>query len=53
VDALVERLRALHRDPDLRARMALAARARAEEFTWAHYGARLSAWLDKELGVSG
>jgi glycosyltransferase involved in cell wall biosynthesis len=53
VDALVERLRLLHRDPDLRARMALAARARAEEFTWAHYGARLSDWLDAELGISG
>ncbi|MCA3268574.1 MAG: glycosyltransferase family 4 protein, partial [Azospirillum sp.] len=52
VDALVDRLRALHRDPDLRARMATAARARAEEFTWAHYGARLSAWLDRELGIS-
>lgn len=53
VDALVERLRLLHRDPDLRARMALAARARAENFTWAHYGARLSSWLDKELAISG
>ncbi|MFM7345309.1 MAG: glycosyltransferase family 4 protein [Tagaea sp.] len=53
IDALVERLRLLHRDPDLRARMAIAARARAEEFTWAHYGARLAAWLDRELGVSG
>ncbi|MFN8758636.1 MAG: glycosyltransferase family 4 protein [Tagaea sp.] len=52
VDALVDRFRALHRDPDLRARMATAARARAEEFTWAHYGARLSAWLDRELGIS-
>lgn len=49
VDALVERLRLLARDPDLRARMAKAARARAEEFTWAHYGRRLSAWLDAQL----
>jgi starch synthase len=49
VDALVERLRRLARDPDLRARMALAARARAEEFTWTHYGARLSTWLDAQL----
>lgn len=49
VDALVERLRLLARDPDLRARMALAARARAEDFTWAHYGARLAAWLDAQL----
>ncbi len=52
VDAIVERLRTLHRDPDLRARMALAARARAEEFTWNHYGARLTAWLDAQLGIS-
>ncbi len=49
VDALVERLRLLHRDPDLRARMGIAARARAEQFTWAHYGERLAAWLDAQL----
>lgn len=49
VDALVERLRLLARDPDLRARMALAARARAEEFTWTHYGERLATWLDAQL----
>ena len=49
VDALVERLRRLARDPDLRARMALAARARAEEFTWTHYGERLATWFDAQL----
>jgi len=49
VDALVERLRLLARDPDLRARMAVAARARAEEFTWRHYGERLAIWLDAQL----
>ncbi|MFY7780943.1 MAG: glycosyltransferase [Tagaea sp.] len=52
VDALVDRLRALPRYRYLPGRMATAARARAEEFTWAHYGARLSAWLDRELGIS-
>ncbi len=52
VDALVERLRLLARDGDLRARMAKAARARAEEFTWAHYGQRLSAWLGAQLSRS-
>ncbi|MBI1245842.1 MAG: glycosyltransferase [Alphaproteobacteria bacterium] len=51
VDALVERLRVLARDPDLRARMAKAARARAEEFTWMHYGNRLAGWLDTQLGL--
>ena len=49
VDALVERLRLLARDPDLRARMGIAARARAEQFTWAHYGDRLSTWLAAQL----
>ncbi len=49
VDALVDRLRLLARDGDLRARMAVAARARAEDFTWAHYGARLATWLDAQL----
>ncbi|MBL8831484.1 MAG: glycosyltransferase [Rhodospirillales bacterium] len=48
-DALVERLRLLARDPDLRARMAVAARARAEEFTWSHYGERLAIWIDAQL----
>jgi glycosyltransferase involved in cell wall biosynthesis len=49
VEALVERLRRLARDPDLRARMALAARTRAEDFTWTHYGARLATWLDAQI----
>ncbi|MBL8807222.1 MAG: glycosyltransferase [Rhodospirillales bacterium] len=49
VDSLIDRLRVLARDPDLRARMAKAARARAEEFTWAHYAGRLSAWLDAQF----
>jgi len=49
VDALVERLRQLARDPDLRARMGAAARARAEQFTWAHYGDRLATWLKAQL----
>jgi glycosyltransferase involved in cell wall biosynthesis len=49
VDALLDRLRMLAKDPDLRARMATAARKRAEQFTWAHYGDRLTAWLDAQL----
>jgi len=49
VDVLADRLRQLARDPGLRARMAKAARLRAEDFTWAHYGDRLSAWLSAQL----
>ena len=49
IEALVERLRLLARDPDLRARMAKAARARAEDFTWAQYGDRLGTWLAAQL----
>ncbi len=49
VDALVERIERLHRDPALRQAMGEAARARALDFTWAHYrrrvAARLDAWL--------
>jgi glycosyltransferase involved in cell wall biosynthesis len=48
VDALVAAIARL-RDPALRATMAAAARARAEEFTWGHYAARLAALLDSWL----
>jgi glycosyltransferase involved in cell wall biosynthesis len=46
VDALAERIERLRRDPALRAAMGRKARARAEAFTWAHYGARLNALFD-------
>ena len=49
VDALAERIEALRADPTLRARMAEAARARALEFTWDAYRARVGAWLDSRL----
>jgi glycosyltransferase involved in cell wall biosynthesis len=52
VDAIVERLALLHKDPDRRAAMARAARARAEHFTWGHYGLRLTEWLDRQLGIA-
>lgn len=40
-DAIAERLLALRRDPDLRQRMGLAARRRAEEFTWERFGRQI------------
>jgi len=40
-DAIVERLRLLHRDADLRARMGAAARLRAEDFSWHRYHQRV------------
>lgn len=47
VEALMARIETLYRDPALRAAMGQAARARACEFTWAHYRARLNLYLDK------
>lgn len=41
--AIAERLRTLAADPELRERMGLAARARAEEFSWERYGQRVVA----------
>jgi glycosyltransferase involved in cell wall biosynthesis len=43
--ALAERIEQLLHDRDLRNKMANAARIRAREFTWEHYGERLSAAL--------
>lgn len=40
-DAIAERLRLLHDDHDLRARMGVAARLRAEHFGWARYHQRV------------
>lgn len=40
-EAITERLRVLYSDPDRRARMGAAARARAMDFSWDRYGARL------------
>jgi glycosyltransferase involved in cell wall biosynthesis len=42
-DAIAERLRALHADPGLRARMGAAARAKAEQFPWERYCAAVRA----------
>ncbi len=46
VDALVERIERLRRDEDLRRAMSVKARARAEQFTWGHYRARLCGLID-------
>jgi starch synthase len=46
VEALMERIERLYRDRALRAAMANAARQRAAGFTWAHYRARLNAYVD-------
>jgi alpha-maltose-1-phosphate synthase len=46
VDALVDRIERLYRDPALRAAMGASARHRAEEFTWTAYRARLTATFD-------
>ena len=46
VDALVERIERLRRDGDLRRAMSVKARARAEQFSWAHYHARLCGLID-------
>jgi glycosyltransferase involved in cell wall biosynthesis len=42
-DAIAERLRRLHDDPDLRARMSAAARAKASQYPWARYREALRA----------
>lgn len=47
--AIAERLDLLRRNPDLRADMAERARARAREFTWAHYGESLAACISSGL----
>lgn len=44
-DAIVDRISLLARDPERRTAMGRAARTRAEEFTWARYGARISGLL--------
>ena len=51
VDALAERIERLRADLTLRARMAASARARALEFTWDAYRARVGAWLDSRLAT--
>jgi glycosyltransferase involved in cell wall biosynthesis len=45
VEALMAAIEQLYRDAPVRRAMALAARARAEEYTWAHYADRLAAHL--------
>lgn len=47
VETLMERIERLYRDKELRATMALAARRRAAEFTWAHYRERLNLYVDR------
>jgi len=49
--ALAEALRALALDPDLRARMALAARERAERFAWSHVAAEVLGCYEQALRV--
>lgn len=48
-DAIAERLRHLHANPELRASMGAAARRRAEEFSWERYGERVVAAVRAEL----
>jgi glycosyltransferase involved in cell wall biosynthesis len=47
VEALMDRIERLYRDPALRVAMGEAARKRANEFTWTHYRARLNAYIDR------
>jgi glycosyltransferase involved in cell wall biosynthesis len=49
VDAIVDRVERLQRDPELRAAMSLAARRRALDFTWDAYRTRVAAQLDRWL----
>jgi len=49
--ALAEALRVLALDPGLRARMALAARARAERFAWPHVAAEVLDCYEQALSV--
>ncbi len=46
VEGLMARIEQLHRNPGLRAEMSVKARARAEEFTWAHYRAQINRHFD-------
>ena len=46
VEGLMARIQQLYREPALRAAMAVKARARAEDFTWAHYRARINRHFD-------
>lgn len=46
VEGLMARIEQLYRNPELRAAMARKARARAEEFTWAQYRARINRHFD-------
>lgn len=45
IEALVDRIALLRRDPDKRAAMGRSARERAEQFTWHHYGDNLDRLL--------
>lgn len=45
VEALMAAIEQLYRDAALRQAMSIAARARAEQFTWNHYADRLAAYL--------
>lgn len=51
VDAIAERIERLRTDPELRRRMAVAARARAEAFTWDTYRRGLAQILDEALAA--
>jgi len=49
VDALMEKIELLYRDPERRAAMAASARSRAEDFTWTAYRMRLASVFDALL----
>jgi glycosyltransferase involved in cell wall biosynthesis len=53
VEALMAKIETLYRDRAQRVDMAVKARARAEEFTWAQYRTRLVAYFDRFLAGRG
>ena len=52
VDALMAKIELLYRDAERRAAMGMAARQRAEEFTWGAYRERLAALFDGFVSAS-
>ncbi|OFW16284.1 MAG: hypothetical protein A3F70_03725 [Acidobacteria bacterium RIFCSPLOWO2_12_FULL_67_14] len=50
VAAICDRLQRLYHDPEMRQRMARAARVRASEFTWATYHHKIGSIIDHVLG---
>jgi glycosyltransferase involved in cell wall biosynthesis len=53
VEALMDRILRLYRDRDLRTEMGRKARARAECYSWEHYGRRLDRLLQRFMAETG